>query len=153
MFNFISFKKIDFKYIIFTGGCISTYFVSYFFFKLFVKNKKKYIDNYKENNKILKSFLKYFGCFSFIIGEIIRKKFYFKKDNTSSVNLVKLKDIFIIIAVSLINLFDEFLAIYLKILLYLVMRDIILLILFFYLYALFLFLKRDIITINIFQLY
>ena len=115
MDNFISLKKIDFKYIILISGSIVTNFILYFSFILFENNKKKYIDNYKENNKILKSFLKYFGCFSFIIGEIIRKKFYFKKDNTSSVNLVKLKDIFIIIAVSLINLFDEFLAIYLKI--------------------------------------
>ena len=115
MGDYISFKKINCKYIILVFGSILANIATYFAFLLFENNKQKYIENYKENNKILKSFLKYLGYCYLIIGEIMRKKFDTKINDAPVTNLVKIKDIILIITVTLIALTDEFLAIFIKI--------------------------------------
>jgi len=110
----ISLGKLDIKYFIMIAISIGTFFAIVYAFDLFTSDKKKYIGKYREDNKLLKSFLKYLGQSYFVFGEIIRKKIAFKKDD-KPINFINKKDILIIFIVSLAVLFGEFLAIFLKI--------------------------------------
>lgn len=113
----ISFGKIEVKYFIMIFISLATLLMISISFNIFSKDKEKYIGylgEYKENNKFLKSFLKYFGQTWIILGEIIRKKVSFKK-NEKEINSLNKKDFFFIIVVALAVLLDEFLAIFLKI--------------------------------------
>lgn len=114
MRNIISCRKIDKKLILLIIGVIGSFYLSRLCFDLFSKDKSKYIEKeYKENNRLLKSFLKYFGfCFA-IIGEIIRSKTSTNREESPK-NMINKKDIFYIALISIMILINEFLAIYLK---------------------------------------
>ena len=86
----------------------------------------------KTNNKLLKTFLKYFGYSLLIIGDLIIKKISFRNKRKDKINkkvilsklynvtkedskyLMTVKDILFIILISLAHLADEFLALIIK---------------------------------------
>ena len=112
---FITIGKIDIKYIIMISLSIGSFLGIMYSFNLYVEDKKKYYDGYRENNKLLKSFMRFLGISYLIFGELIRKKIVYKKDEKPIENLIKIKDIIFIFLVCLLFLLSEFLAIYLKI--------------------------------------
>ena len=112
---FITLGKIDIKYIILISLAIGTFFGIAHSFSLYSKNKSKFYDKYKENNKLLKSFMKFLGMTYLIFGEIIRKKIIYKKGEKPLNNLIKIKDIIFISIVCFLFLLGECLAVFLKI--------------------------------------
>ena len=111
----ISFGKMDIKYLLLIILILVSLAVGALSFNLYKNNRGNYYPNYKENNKFLKSFLKYLGMTYFILGESIRKKFVYKKGEKPIKNLITIKDIIYLLIVCFFVLLDEFFAIFLKI--------------------------------------
>ena len=111
----ISFGKMDIKYLLLIILILVSLAVGALSFNLYENNRGNYYPNYKENNKFLKSFLKYLGMTYFILGESIRKKFVYKKGEKPIKNLITIKDIIYLLIVCFFVLLDEFFAIFLKI--------------------------------------
>ena len=131
-----SFGKKEIQYFIMIGFA-STLFYFRDKYELYSDEKKKILgksliesDKKLTQNKLLQSLLKYVGFSLMIIGDIIRNKISSikKKDfdknllvskkynltKKDSKYLIKKKDIFFILLISLAQLFDEFLAILIK---------------------------------------
>ena len=111
----ISFGKMDIKYLLLIILILVSLAVGALSFNLYKNNRGNYYPNYKENNKFLKSFLKYLGMTYFILGESIRKKFVYKKGEKPIKNLITIKDIIYLLIICFFVLLDEFFAIFLKI--------------------------------------
>ena len=112
---FITLGKIDIKYILMISINIGGFYLIGRAFNLYVSDKRRYYNNYFENNKLLKSFMKYLGLTYLLFGELIRKKIVHKKGDEPIKNLIKTKDIIMISLVSFLFLLGEFLAVFLKI--------------------------------------
>ena len=132
----ISFGKIKIKYILMIGIAIGFIFLERNY-SLYSDEKKEILkklsdEGEKFENKLLKSLLKYIGFSLMFIGDIIikimssRKRKNFDKNllvskkynltKKDSKYLIKKKDILFILLISLANLCDELLAIFIKIL-------------------------------------
>ena len=61
MSKYIELGKLDKKYVFAILIAIATFFITKKSFAFFKEDKKKYIPDYVENNKLLKSLCKYFG--------------------------------------------------------------------------------------------
>lgn len=143
----ISFGKLELKYFIMIGSAIGLLFLNKHSYPLYSKEKKEIIKAYfkkvgisvkesdiKNNNALLKSFLKYLGFSLFIIGEIIRKKLS-RKEKESETNILSMNntikknlgqnkndekykinrlDIIFMSCISIALLLNEFLAIAIK---------------------------------------
>ena len=135
----LSFRKKEIKYFVLMGVAIAFIFLGRLY-TLYSDEKEHILEKYlsdidkenkfKQDNKLLKSLVKYVVFSLMIIGHIIikiissRKGNYFdkhllisKKYNLTkedSKYLIKKKDILFIILISLSHLVDEFLAIYIK---------------------------------------
>lgn len=143
----ISFGKLELKYFIMIGSAIGLLFLNKNSYSLYSNEKEEIIKAYfkkvgisytesdiKNNNALLKSFLKYLGFSLFIIGEIIRKKLS-RKEKESETNILSMNntikknlgenkndekykinrlDIIFISCISIALLLNEFLAIAIK---------------------------------------
>ena len=123
--KYISFGGFEIKYLIFILGTFILLFIGRTGYSLYLDGEQN------DNNKLLKTFLKYIGFALCIIGEIIRRKKNFKKKvndknlpkksdicikikKEETKHLITTKDIIFIIIVALAHLGDEFLAITIK---------------------------------------